>query len=105
MRCPSSDSSGNCLLSWGSYGTKVGEFDNPAGIAIDDSGKVFVADRDNQRVQIFFDPSGNLLTKWGTLGNGNGQFGLPQDVALDHFGDVYVADTNNTCIQQFTFKD
>ena len=95
------DSSGNCQLGWGSYGTGNGEFNLPAGIAIDDSGNVFVADRHNYRVQMF-DSSGNFLAKWGTRGSGNGEFQNPEAVAIDHSGDIYVGDATSR-IQKFTF--
>jgi len=62
---------------------------------------VFVADRENYRVQMF-DSSGNFLTKWGTHGSGNGQFGLPEAVAINHSGDIYVGDSTSR-VQKFTF--
>ncbi|MCK4732251.1 MAG: hypothetical protein KAT65_07315, partial [Methanophagales archaeon] len=43
----------NFISKWGSGGTGEGEFNEPAGIAVDSSGNVFVADRDNNRIQKF----------------------------------------------------
>ena len=73
---------------------------SPSGIAIDSNGAVYVADRDNARIQVF-DAQGNFLRKWGEFGSGDGQFGFPSDIAIDSSGRVYVADTGNHRIQVF----
>lgn len=39
--------------SWGSQGREDGQFDLPHGIAVDADDRVYVADRDNARVQVF----------------------------------------------------
>ena len=43
------------LNTWGNYGTGDGEFDTPWGIALSDTGQVYVADTYNDRIQRFFD--------------------------------------------------
>ena len=55
---------GRHLLSWGESGTAEGEFSVPHGIATDDDGWVYVADRENQRIQVF-DANGRFETQWG----------------------------------------
>ena len=55
--------SGNFLGSWGEIGTGNGSFVSPSGLATDIAGNVYVADRDNHRVQKF-SPSGNFLGSW-----------------------------------------
>ena len=78
-----------------------GYFNDPAGVAVDSSGNVYVADKDNHRIQKF-DNNGNFITKWGSNGwTGNGQFQYPEDVAVDSSLNVYVADTYNHRIQKF----
>jgi sugar lactone lactonase YvrE len=47
------DKHGNFIKSWGGYGTEPGKFDVAHGIAMDAQGQLWVADRENQRVQIF----------------------------------------------------
>jgi sugar lactone lactonase YvrE len=47
------DSKGNFVKSWGGKGTEPGQFDVAHGIAIDGKGLLWVADRENQRIQIF----------------------------------------------------
>jgi DNA-binding beta-propeller fold protein YncE len=44
---------GKYILQWGSHGNKSGEFDIPHAITLDQSGHVFVADRQNNRIQVF----------------------------------------------------
>ena len=44
---------GKLLLSWGEPGTAPGEFNLVHNIACDDDGWVYVADRENHRVQVF----------------------------------------------------
>ncbi|MFT3889498.1 MAG: peptidyl-alpha-hydroxyglycine alpha-amidating lyase family protein [Arachnia sp.] len=51
---------GEHLLTWGRPGARRGEFNNPHNIACDRSGRVYVADRENHRVQVF-DPDGAFL--------------------------------------------
>ena len=44
---------GKYLLEWGTHGDKIGEFDIPHGITIDNNDNVYVADRQNNRIQVF----------------------------------------------------
>jgi DNA-binding beta-propeller fold protein YncE len=69
-----SDGYGNCRVhqfsptgelkrSWGTPGQGPGEFFLPHGIAVHADGRVFVCDRENDRIQIF-SPDGEYLTEW-----------------------------------------
>ena len=51
------------LFSWGEPGTAPGQFNLPHGVWIDSRGRVLVADRENDRVQVF-DQNGKLLQVW-----------------------------------------
>ena len=53
-------STGKYIKAWGTYGNKPGEFMIPHGIAINQKNTLYVADRQNNRVQLF-DTSGNFL--------------------------------------------
>jgi tripartite motif-containing protein 71 len=67
-------------------------------IAVDPAGNVFVADRDNNRIQKLtreIGVDGDHLVTWGTLGSGDGYFNKPAGIAVDGAGNVYVADTLN----------
>jgi DNA-binding beta-propeller fold protein YncE len=57
---------GKLLLSWGSSGTDPGEFNIVHNIACDADGWVYVADRENHRVQVF-DGNGKYETQWNNL--------------------------------------
>src|SRR5215207_7720934 len=92
---------GTFIRSWGSDGLGDGQFINPAGIAVDSSGNVYVGDfGENNRIQKF-DSNGNFITKWGSIGSNDGQFNRPSGLAVDSSGNVYVADEDNNRIQKF----
>ena len=57
---------GEYLSSWGQSGTDPGEFNIVHDIAIDREGWVYIADRENHRVQVF-DTNGNFQTQWVNL--------------------------------------
>jgi DNA-binding beta-propeller fold protein YncE len=54
---------GQHLFSWGDYGTDPGQFNLVHSIAADAQGRVYVADRENHRVQVF-DERGTFITQW-----------------------------------------
>lgn len=56
-------STGKFLFEWGRKGTKQSEFDIPHALTLDHEGHVYVADRENRRVQIF-DADGHFLQEW-----------------------------------------
>jgi DNA-binding beta-propeller fold protein YncE len=58
---------------WGGKGTGPGEFNVPHSIAIGDDGRIYVADRSNNRIQIF-DTSGKFLAQWTNFGTPWGVF-------------------------------
>ena len=92
---------GHYLGSWGTRGTGPGQFEQPAGIAVDQHGDVYVADTGNNRIQKF-GAQGRFLTQWGTKGSGPGQFNAPSAVAVGGAGDVFVADRSNNRIEKFS---
>ena len=90
------------------------EFYGPNGIAVDDSGHVYVADVDNNRIRQI-DSSGNVTTLAGngygsprsggfvdgTGGaNGTAEFFSPWVIAVDRGGNVYVGDTGNNRLRK-----
>jgi len=75
---------GELLLSWGKPGSNPGEFHTPHGIWVDKQDKVYVVDRDNNRIQIF-DSEGNYLMAWYDLYH-------PMDIFIDAKGVIYVTD-------------
>lgn len=57
---------GRLIGGWGSPGSGPGEFNLPHNIVCDPDGWVYVADRENHRIQIF-DSDGNYQTQWNNL--------------------------------------
>jgi DNA-binding beta-propeller fold protein YncE len=57
---------GKLLFSWGEPGTDKGQFNVVHNISTDKDGWVYVADRDNRRVQIF-DSNGKYEAMWNSL--------------------------------------
>jgi DNA-binding beta-propeller fold protein YncE len=58
---------GKRVRQWGTPGTGPGQFKLPHGIAIDENGTVYVADRENGRIQRF-DLEGHYRGEWSNLG-------------------------------------
>ena len=59
-------SDGQYLFSWGQHGTDPGQFNLVHSIATDGEGRVYIADRENHRVQVF-DDQGSYLEQWNNL--------------------------------------
>ncbi len=60
------DRNGKFVKAWGKLGSKPGEFSIPHAICVDGKGRLFVADRNNVRVQVF-DQAGKLLDVWNNV--------------------------------------
>jgi tripartite motif-containing protein 71 len=87
---------------WGGLDGGNGQFRRPCGIGCSLEGDVvYVADRDNHRIQKFTE-NGTYLRQWGGRGDGPGEFEFPEGVAVTPTGEVLVADTQNHRIQRFT---
>ncbi len=82
-------------------GSGDGLLESPLGAAVDPGGNLYIADRGNERIQMF-DPSGSFITKWGEEGSGPGQMNWPSDVSVAPDGSVYVTDTTNHRVQRWT---
>jgi len=74
---------GTFLMEWGTEGPMLGQFNEPHALAMDSRGRLFVADRLNQRIQVF-DQNGRFLAVWPAI-QASGLYIAPGDV-------VYVAD-------------
>jgi sugar lactone lactonase YvrE len=82
---------GKFIKAWGKTGYAPGEFRMPHSIAIGPQGRVFVADRGNNRIQIF-DQEGTFLAQWT-------QFGRPSGICFDDKGQIYVADSESDNVE------
>ena len=90
------DKTGKFLSKWGSptgaASTTPGELNIPHALAMDSRGRLFVASRGNNRIEIF-DQNGKFIDQWF-------QFSRPSGVFIDKDDNIYVADSesgaNNT---------
>jgi DNA-binding beta-propeller fold protein YncE len=75
---------GKLLTQWGKKGSGAGEFRLPHAICLDERGRVYVGDRENDRVQVF-DPDGKFLAQFTDSG-------APYGLFLGGAGRLFVAD-------------
>lgn len=92
---------GQLLLQFGSEGEEDGKFCRPWGVCCHKDNYIIVADRSNNRIQVF-NPDGSFHHKFGSSGTRNGQFDRPAGVACDSQGCIIVADKDNHRIQKFS---
>jgi sugar lactone lactonase YvrE len=85
------DRAGKLITSWGKKGTGPSEFDQPHALAMDSQGRLFVADRGNDRIQIF-SQDGKLLDTWFQFSRNSGLHIDPNDV-------LYAADSESGSIE------
>jgi len=78
---------GAFVKTWGRKGMGAGEFDVPHALAFDSRGRLFVGDRQNNRIQIF-DQEGRFIAQWF-------QFGRPSGITIDRNDVLYVADSES----------
>ena len=78
------DSSGGHVSTWGGKGTGPGEFHLPHCVWFDGEDAVWVADRENNRIQVF-DSAGKFKVEWT-------DFKRPADFYSRESGEVYLAE-------------
>ena len=62
------DKNGRFIKSWGQRGTEPGQFNTLHSLQVDAQGMVYVADRTNNRIQVF-DNDGNFKTQYRNVGS------------------------------------
>jgi sugar lactone lactonase YvrE len=83
---------GKLIKTWGKLGTAPGDFDQPHALAMDSKGRLFVGDRNNNRIQIF-DQDGKFLEEWK-------QFSRPSGIYIDKNDTIYVADSESESVSR-----
>ncbi len=81
------DKTGTLLKAFGKDGDGPGEFNQPHSLAMDSKGRLFVADRANNRIQIF-DQNFKFLAVWY-------QFSRPSGIFIDKKDNLYSADSES----------
>jgi hypothetical protein len=87
MRVIKFDAKGKFIKQWGKSGSGLGEFNTPHALALDTHGRLYVADRGNNRIQIFTQ-DGELLGEWKQFGRPSGFY-----IAGDR---LYATDADST---------
>jgi hypothetical protein len=99
-------SQGTVVAVYSTDGAKVrefGTFGNANGIAVDDSGTIFVVDSKNNSVLAFDGTNYSAVISFGSLGSGNGQFKQPTGITFEKVSkQLAVVDTLNGRVQFFT---
>ncbi|XP_075598845.1 tripartite motif-containing protein 3 isoform X1 [Balearica regulorum gibbericeps] len=85
----------------GSRGREKGEFTNLQGISTSSSGRIVVADSNNQCVQVFSN-EGQFRLRFGVRGRSPGQLQRPTGVTVDMNGDIIIADYDNRWVSIFS---
>jgi sugar lactone lactonase YvrE len=86
------DKNGKLLRSFGTWGTGVGQFDQPHALAMDSRGRLFVADRGNNRLLIY-DQDLKLLESWD-------QFSRISGLYIDKNDVLYAADSESGSVSR-----
>ena len=93
-----------CTVAGGNgYGSAAKQLTLPYGIFVDPAGNVYVADRDNNRVQKWAPGATEGVTVAGGNGMGSGpnQLFNPYGIAVDAAGNIYIADSGNDRVQKW----
>ncbi len=86
----------------------------PRGIAVDASGNLYIADKENNRIREVAAVDGKIYTVAGNgtpgySGDGSAatsaKLNLPTGVAVDGSGNIYIVDMNNSCIREVAAVD
>ncbi len=75
---------GQYILSWGEAGVDPGQFQRPHNVVIDLNENVYIADRENHRMQVF-DTKGKLQAVWQNIHR-------PDGIALDNEGHLFIGE-------------
>jgi len=84
----------------GSQGEGYGKFQSPSGIAVDNTGYLYIADQGNHCIQKF-NIDGLFVCQFGTHGSAQGQFNSPHGLLISKVGQLYVCDRGNNRVQVF----
>ena len=86
-------------LSFGTQGEEDGQFWFPNGIAVDEQGRIYVADSNNGRMQAF-DKDGKFLFKINR-GMSSGDLSIPRGVVVDSENRLLITDTSRGAVQAY----
>jgi DNA-binding beta-propeller fold protein YncE len=88
---------GEFITWWGGKGAEPGQFNMPHSIAVDSRDRVYVADRSNNRIQVF-DRNGRFLSQWTNVG-------VPWGISVRDNRMYLVDGSDNNCLLILDLKD
>lgn len=89
------DKNGKFVNFWGGQGIGLGRFEVPHALAMDSKGRLYIADRYNNRIQIFTQ-DGMLVDIWS-------QFGRPSGIYIDENDILYSTDSESRTPVEYGF--
>jgi tripartite motif-containing protein 71 len=98
---------GKFLTEFGTYGLGDGGFHGPTGLTVGPTGKLYIADQYNARVDEWLPPEAGgsrvvYSSQFGGKGKGEGQFEIPIESAIDGSGNVWVTDYYDDRVEKFS---
>ncbi|CAF4993534.1 unnamed protein product, partial [Rotaria sp. Silwood1] len=101
---PTNTSAGTLVAGGYGYGSTSEKLYNPWGIYVDSNQTIYVVDRSNHRVQLWYSGALSGITVAGATGSAGPwsyQFSSPTAITLDPFGYMYILDTGNSRVQKW----
>ena len=87
------DKTGKLIKAFGKFGAaQAGEFDQPHALAMDSRGRLFIGDRNNNRV-VIYDQNFTFIAEWK-------QFSRPSGAYIDKNDNLYVADSESESVSR-----
>jgi len=87
------DKTGKLIKAFGKFGSAPqGEFDQPHALAMDSRGRLFIGDRNNNRV-VIYDQNLTFIAEWK-------QFSRPSGIFVDKNDSLYTADSESESVSQ-----
>ncbi|XP_078000006.1 E3 ubiquitin-protein ligase TRIM45-like [Glandiceps talaboti] len=94
---------GKYITTVGSYGTGPAHFRAPAHLCVSRQGRLYVADFNNNRIQVF-NQDCQFLFQFGDYGKEDGDLYWPESVAADKDEFLYIAEQGTKRVQKFDKK-
>lgn len=94
-------SEGTLIRELGSYGSGEGQIKEPHGLAVNESGDVWVVDEGNSRIEEFTE-EGVFIRAAGSHGSDDGQFLYPEGIVMAALGDLWITDAADHRIEKFS---
>jgi YD repeat-containing protein len=97
---------GKFLTQWETW-SKSHELSGPAGLAVNSTGELYIADKDADKISVWLLPEAggaqlSYASQFGTKGSGESQFWAPYSASIDGTGDLWVTDNDNNRLDKYS---